>query len=280
MGQSRRANGAGNVYIKHGGYYGRWFVLDGSRTNRKLGAVRRPGAAVGLTRAHAEKRLREEMSYVQVIARHRRATALPDGRDHRAASRRAAWAPMAGPRHRREQGPGSPGVRSRRVQSPKSLRGIRGVPMAPALAQALTQLRLSSPFANNDDLVFADPETGEPLDRSNVRKRFQRACRRAGVRVVRFHDLRHTFGTRIAASARCRFRTLQEWMGHRDSKTTLIYAERQVPNGYQRAGPRPRGERDRDRCRSRGRLGGAHDVRALAELEPGCEVDVHAGSGR
>ena len=29
----------------------------------------------------------------------------------------------------------------------------------------------------DDDLVFAHPETGRPLDRSRVRKRFQRACR-------------------------------------------------------------------------------------------------------
>jgi integrase len=74
---------------------------------------------------------------------------------------------------------------------------------------------------------FGDPETGDPLDRSNVRKRFQQACRRAGVRVVRFHDLRHTFGTRVAASGEVSLRTLQEWMGHRDARTTLIYADYQ-----------------------------------------------------
>jgi integrase len=41
---------------------------------------------------------------------------------------------------------------------------------------------------------------------------------------VRFHDLRHTFGTRMAAAG-TPMRTLQEWMGHRDFKTTLIYAD-------------------------------------------------------
>jgi site-specific recombinase XerD len=44
------------------------------------------------------------------------------------------------------------------------------------------------------------------------------------VRPVRFHDLRHTFGTRMAAAG-VPMRTLQEWMGHRDFKTTLIYAD-------------------------------------------------------
>ena len=43
---------------------------------------------------------------------------------------------------------------------------------------------------------------------------------------VRFLDLRHTFGTRVAAAG-VPLRTLQEWMGHRDFKTTLIYADYQ-----------------------------------------------------
>jgi hypothetical protein len=111
--------------------------------------------------------------------------------------------------------------------TPKSRRGTRGVPMADRLVEALEDLAARTSFRDDDDLVFGHPETGEPLDRSRVRKRFQRACRRAGVRVVRFHDLRHTFGTRVAASGEVSLRTLQEWMGHRDGRTTLIYADYQ-----------------------------------------------------
>ena len=40
----------------------------------------------------------------------------------------------------------------------------------------------------------------------------------------RFHDLRHTFGTRMAAAG-VPMRTLQEWMGHRDLATTQLYAD-------------------------------------------------------
>ncbi len=50
---------------------------------------------------------------------------------------------------------------------------------------------------------------------------------------MRFHDLRHTFGTRMAAAG-VPMRTLQEWMGHRDFKTTLIYAD-YAPSAHERA---------------------------------------------
>ncbi len=72
--------------------------------------------------------------------------------------------------------------------------------------------------------MFPHPIIGSYLDRSKVLKRFKAALRRAGVREVRFHDLRHTFGTRVAGTG-IAMRTLQEWMGHRDFSTTLIYAD-------------------------------------------------------
>jgi len=110
---------------------------------------------------------------------------------------------------------------------PKSKRGSRAVPLARRVAAELERHFQSTPFQSDEDLVFAHPHTGGPLDRSKVRKRFQRACARAGLRTVRFHDLRHTFGTRVAASGDVSLRTLQEWLGHRDPKTTLIYADYQ-----------------------------------------------------
>jgi integrase len=44
-----------------------------------------------------------------------------------------------------------------------------------------------------------------------------------GVRPVRFHDLRHTFATHLAAAG-TPIGTIQEFLGHADSKTTQIYA--------------------------------------------------------
>ena len=98
----------------------------------------------------------------------------------------------------------------------------RSVPMADRAARALETWSRRTAYAADDDVVFAHPHTGKPLDRSKVTKRFKAACRDAGVRPVRFHDLRHTFGTRLAASGES-MRTIQEFLGHADSKTTQIY---------------------------------------------------------
>jgi hypothetical protein len=50
-----------------------------------------------------------------------------------------------------------------------------------------------------DDLVFAHPELGVPLDRTEVARRFQAALPK-GVLQIRFHDPRHTFDTTLAAA--------------------------------------------------------------------------------
>jgi integrase len=98
----------------------------------------------------------------------------------------------------------------------------RSVPMADRVARAVETWSRRTAYAGDDDLVFAHPQTGRPLDRSKVTRRFRAACRDAGVRPVRFHDLRHTFGTRLAASGES-MRTIQEFLGHADAKTTQIY---------------------------------------------------------
>jgi integrase len=108
--------------------------------------------------------------------------------------------------------------------TPKSKRSSRSIPLARRLAGDLDRLHQSSGYQGDGDLVFGHPHTGSPLDRSRLLKRFKAAVRRAGVREIRFHDLRHTFGTQMAAQG-VPMRTLQEMLGHRDFKTTLIYAD-------------------------------------------------------
>jgi len=108
--------------------------------------------------------------------------------------------------------------------TPKTKRSTRSVPLADALGGPLDLLHQTTAYQDDADLVFCHPHTGRPIDRSKLLKRYKVALKRAGVRDLRFHDLRHTFGTRMAAAG-VPMRTLQEWLGHRDFKTTLIYAD-------------------------------------------------------
>jgi integrase len=55
---------------------------------------------------------------------------------------------------------------------------------------------------------------------------FKQAIKLAKVREIIFHELRHTFGTRMAAAG-VPLRTIQHWMGHADAKTTQVYAHYQ-----------------------------------------------------
>jgi integrase len=106
-----------------------------------------------------------------------------------------------------------------RLTSPKSGK-VRAVPLAPEVARALARLGEREHFTGDDELVFLG-EAGGYLDGSALRRRYARALERAGLRQLRFHDLRHTFGTRIIAKAD--IRRVQEWMGHADVRTTMKY---------------------------------------------------------
>ncbi|MHB1859799.1 MAG: tyrosine-type recombinase/integrase [Solirubrobacteraceae bacterium] len=105
------------------------------------------------------------------------------------------------------------------VTAPKSGK-VRSVPLAPDVAQALAKLRGREHFTEEDDLVFVGA-AGSHIDGSALRRRYKAALRRAGLRPLRFHDLRHTFGTRMIAKAD--IRRVQEWMGHADIQTTMRY---------------------------------------------------------
>ncbi|HEY5193144.1 MAG TPA: site-specific integrase [Solirubrobacteraceae bacterium] len=105
------------------------------------------------------------------------------------------------------------------LTAPKSGK-VRSVPLAPEVAQALAQLSRRERFMDEDNLVFPG-ELGDFLDGSALRRRYTAALGRAGLRLLRFHDLRHTFGTRMIAKAD--IRRVQEWMGHADVQTTMRY---------------------------------------------------------
>jgi integrase len=106
-----------------------------------------------------------------------------------------------------------------RLTTPKSGK-VRSVPLAPAVAAALAKLGQRDLWTGEDDLVFPGV-IGNHLDASALSKRYREALKRADLRPLRFHDLRHTFGTRMIAEAD--IRRVQEWMGHADVATTMKY---------------------------------------------------------
>lgn len=63
-------------------------------------------------------------------------------------------------------------------------------------------------------------------DSSSTTRGWLTPKRQADVRRITFHELRHTFGTRMAANSEP-LRTIQHWMGHADAKTTQVYAHHQ-----------------------------------------------------
>jgi integrase len=104
------------------------------------------------------------------------------------------------------------------LKAPKSGK-VRSVPMAAEVEKALAALLLDRDPAP-DDLVFPGQDGGY-LDASALRRRYTKAQKDAGLRPLRFHDLRHTFGS--LAISRASLVQVQAWMGHADVKTTMRY---------------------------------------------------------
>lgn len=104
--------------------------------------------------------------------------------------------------------------------SPKSGRS-RSVPMISEVATALARLGRSEYFTGDRDLVFAG-RAGGHLDSNQVRTTYHQALSDAGLRRLRFHDLRHTFGPRAVEKAES-ILELKEWMGHANVQTTMRY---------------------------------------------------------
>src|SRR3954468_2282999 len=77
------------------------------------------------------------------------------------------------------------------VGTPKSGK-VRSVPMVADVAQALAELQGRERFPGDEALVFPG-ETGGFQDASSLRVHYRRALEAAGLRALRFHDLRHTF---------------------------------------------------------------------------------------
>lgn len=93
------------------------------------------------------------------------------------------------------------------------------------LAQVLSCGLLLLPLSKlslhaRSDFVYCGDD-GRP--HGSVQKGFRAACRRAGIRDFRFHDLRHTFASHLVMAG-VNIRAVQELLGHKDIKMTMRYS--------------------------------------------------------
>jgi integrase len=98
---------------------------------------------------------------------------------------------------------------------------VRHVPLVPQAAESLERLRERGDFTAPDELVFCTWR-GLALDPSALVARFKRARNAAGLRPLRFHDLRHTYGSLLAAAG-VPVTDIRQAMGHADLQTTSRY---------------------------------------------------------
>jgi integrase len=106
------------------------------------------------------------------------------------------------------------------VASTKSRRA-REVPLPDQAARALDRLSQRRDFSSPDDYVFVN-RLGRRLDGSALRRRVERARDAAGLPPLRFHDLRHTYGSQLVAGG-IDLASVKAAMGHSRITTTERY---------------------------------------------------------
>lgn len=92
----------------------------------------------------------------------------------------------------------------------------RTVPLAKSLCKILSKLKKY----NESEYVFTNPQTGTCY--KDIKKAFNTAVKASKIKKFRFHDLRHTFATRLIEKG-VDIVVAKELLGHADIKTTMVY---------------------------------------------------------
>jgi integrase len=110
-----------------------------------------------------------------------------------------------------------------RYYPPKTRAGLRKIPIPAELVSTLRSWKLQCP-ATDDDLVFPAAD-GRPIRRSNaLRYGLWSALRRAGLRRVNMHSLRHSFASALIMGGAA-VTEVQSLLGHASPAITLgIYS--------------------------------------------------------
>ena len=92
----------------------------------------------------------------------------------------------------------------------------RKIPMSKTLRKILLEIKETS----TSEYVFVNPKTNKPY--TDIKKAFRTALDKAGIKDFVFHDLRHTFATRLIEKG-VDIVVVKELLGHADISTTMIY---------------------------------------------------------
>ncbi len=107
------------------------------------------------------------------------------------------------------------------VETSTKSRRVRQVPMPDQAAAALDRLSRRENFTGPGELVFCGT-LGRTVDASALRRRYRKAQASAGLAPLRWHDLRHSYGSLLAAAG-VDLVKIKSAMGHSNIATTERY---------------------------------------------------------
>ncbi len=115
----------------------------------------------------------------------------------------------------------------RLIQPPKTKSSIRTIPYPKELDQLFKDwsteqkkiILYQGKIYKKQDYIFAD-EVGEPLNEKMLPRSFKKLLKDLKIEEVKYHDIRHTFATRLFEKG-VPAKTVQVLLGHADISTTL-----------------------------------------------------------
>jgi len=123
-----------------------------------------------------------------------------------------------------------------RFQEPKTRTSYRRLSLPTFLLRELKVWRMACPKSPYD-LIFPNLD-GQPMSHSNLMTRgFHPALKRAGIRRIRFHDLRHTFASLMISNGEDIVR-VSRLMGHSTASFTLNVYSHMLPREHDPSGDR------------------------------------------